>query len=663
MENIKLSNFRKIKDSWELDLAPITFFTGTNNSGKSTIFKSMLLLEDFVKSNNHFQLDFNGPNSGRHKIDSYSNAINKFNRNDSILDIKFEYSNREHDISLVFKPLGFDDDNKINKGKLRQLKVIRPRDGSSLIVENTSADDYRLLLDIRFLEDVSDNDAVKNNEKIDELRNNLEEELNSKENELKDLKTFRNEIAHDKKRQHTQFLTEHGPIRLNKVLRKLNVSMDRAADFLESKGVEIEKSPNTKISREVYEVLYDEFQIDSTKRKKAVELNESKLNEKEKLRKQLEREIEEKQDTFKEALEKADLNGPKQVGRIDLDKELTELERIIIDLGQTISNLKKTLNALKAKEKSQSEPKKDRTIIMPEFSLNEFNGNFLNIDTIIRRVLPNYLMDNEKAFGKSDESVELKKSYEFGENILQVLQFSIDHLSPHRNTQSRLYINNNERSDINEQIKNHSLNPISKSSKAGKFLKNWMIKFDIGQDFKIKQIEGLATQIAIMADGQKFNLADKGFGAGQVFTILLKIALIIDLKEDLFRTIQKGIRRKGYEEFSHVILIEEPEANLHPALQSKLADLFYKTNQEFGISFILETHSEYILRRSQVIVKEVFKQLNPPNRLPFGVYYFNQETGPYKMEYRNDGVFKNDFGEGFFDVASRQSIELLKRKR
>ena len=56
--------------------------------------------------------------------------------------------------------------------------------------------------------------------------------------------------------------------RLNKVLRELNISIDRAVDFLESKGVEIEKSPNTKISQEVYETLSDEFQTDATKRKK-----------------------------------------------------------------------------------------------------------------------------------------------------------------------------------------------------------------------------------------------------------------------------------------------------------------------------------------------------------------------------------------------------------
>ena len=114
-------------------------------------------------------------------------------------------------------------------------------------------------------------------------------------------------------------------IRINKVLRELNISLDRAVDFLESKGIEIEKSPNTKISQEVYDTLSDEFQTDATKREKAQEVSEAKLKEKEELREQREREIEEKekQESKKETVvkAKAELSGPKQIGKIELDKK------------------------------------------------------------------------------------------------------------------------------------------------------------------------------------------------------------------------------------------------------------------------------------------------------------------------------------------------------
>ncbi|MDO1502411.1 translation initiation factor IF-2 [Winogradskyella maritima] len=118
-------------------------------------------------------------------------------------------------------------------------------------------------------------------------------------------------------------------IRLNKVLRELNISIDRAVDFLESKGIEIDKSPNTKLSQEVYDVLSDEFQTDATKREKAQEVSEAKMKEKEELRIKREKELEEKAkaDEAKQAKvaeeevlkAKAELSGTKQVGKIDLD--------------------------------------------------------------------------------------------------------------------------------------------------------------------------------------------------------------------------------------------------------------------------------------------------------------------------------------------------------
>ena len=112
-------------------------------------------------------------------------------------------------------------------------------------------------------------------------------------------------------------------IRLNKVLRELNISIDRAVDFLESKNVHIEKRPTTKITAEVYEILAGEFQTDASKKVASKEVSEAKLKEKEALRLERERELEDKlqkEETIKNEVVKAKstLQGPKQVGKIDL---------------------------------------------------------------------------------------------------------------------------------------------------------------------------------------------------------------------------------------------------------------------------------------------------------------------------------------------------------
>ena len=120
-------------------------------------------------------------------------------------------------------------------------------------------------------------------------------------------------------------------IRLNKVLRELNISIDRAVEFLDSKGFSVEKSPNTKISEDVYKVLSNEFQTDANKKAESQEVSEAKHKEKEELREQRERELEEKlkkEEASKQVVKaKAELTGPKQVGKIDLSPTKPEAKK------------------------------------------------------------------------------------------------------------------------------------------------------------------------------------------------------------------------------------------------------------------------------------------------------------------------------------------------
>ena len=114
-------------------------------------------------------------------------------------------------------------------------------------------------------------------------------------------------------------------IRLNKVLRELNISLDRAVDHLKTKGVEIEARPTTKISSEVYQVLLDEFQTDMSKKVASQEVGEEQRKEKEALRLKIEQEQEEKRIAREKKSEeiikaKAELSKPKAVGKIDLEE-------------------------------------------------------------------------------------------------------------------------------------------------------------------------------------------------------------------------------------------------------------------------------------------------------------------------------------------------------
>ncbi len=114
-------------------------------------------------------------------------------------------------------------------------------------------------------------------------------------------------------------------IRLNKVLRELNISLDRAVDHLKTKGVEIEARPTTKMSNEVYQILLDEFQTDMSKKVASQEVGEEQRKEKEALRLKIEQEQEEKRIAREKKSDeiikaKAELSKPKAVGKIDLEE-------------------------------------------------------------------------------------------------------------------------------------------------------------------------------------------------------------------------------------------------------------------------------------------------------------------------------------------------------
>ena len=64
-------------------------------------------------------------------------------------------------------------------------------------------------------------------------------------------------------------------IRLNKVIRELNVGIDTIVDFLREKGFEVNATPNEKISDEQYDMLKKKFGADKDLRKEADKLLQS----------------------------------------------------------------------------------------------------------------------------------------------------------------------------------------------------------------------------------------------------------------------------------------------------------------------------------------------------------------------------------------------------
>ena len=118
-------------------------------------------------------------------------------------------------------------------------------------------------------------------------------------------------------------MADRPSIRLNKVLRELNISLERAVEFLNDKGVEIDARPTTKITNQIYDILLDEFEKDKSKKVASHEVGEEKRKEKESLRIIQEKKEQERLDkiTKREELKtnRISLEKPKALGKIDLD--------------------------------------------------------------------------------------------------------------------------------------------------------------------------------------------------------------------------------------------------------------------------------------------------------------------------------------------------------
>lgn len=242
----------------------------------------------------------------------------------------------------------------------------------------------------------------------------------------------------------------------------------------------------------------------------------------------------------------------------------------------------------------------------------------------------------------------IRRSYKDLKDLLG--QIDVEYISAHAANQNALY-NTADRNDyIAQTIHEFYREKILKGEDEYEFVKKWMIEFEIGIDFDITSIDGEAYQVRIVeSENTSVPLADKGMGSIQIMILLLRLATIIR-------------RNRKNKHIRPMVVIEEPEQNLHPKMQSKLANLFFSlAAEDERCFFLIETHSEYLIRNTQVIVaQEDLDEVELHEMNSFKVYYLpSDDTTPYEMRYRSDGCFENDFGEGFFDEAENLAFKVL----
>ena len=151
--------------------------------------------------------------------------------------------------------------------------------------------------------------------------------------------------------------------------------------------------------------------------------------------------------------------------------------------------------------------------------------------------------------------------------------------------------------------------------------------------------EGSPFQIHVRKHGESKdapyrNLVDMGYGISQALPILTEM-----------------LRPDGPTMF----LLQQPEVHLHPSAQAALGSLFCKMATA-GKQIIVETHSEYIVDRIRMDVRDGATELTPND---VSVLYFersDQSVTIHSISFDDDGDLVNapsGYGQFFMDEVNR----------
>lgn len=212
---------------------------------------------------------------------------------------------------------------------------------------------------------------------------------------------------------------------------------------------------------------------------------------------------------------------------------------------------------------------------------------------------------------------------------------------------------------------------VKENNEIMSFIYQKLQDFNVGAKIEFDETEEGRIKVFITQQflGQEKSIlvSDLGYGVSQLLPIILAIGL------HAFKNASPYFQESNHGSIyslSNILCIEEPETNLHPALQSKLADMFIEASEEFNIQFIIETHSEYLIRRLQVLTANTYLQtknpdlhelkventqiyyLYPPDAVPEGEEQVN------KINIEKDGALTKNFGKGFFDESSNLNVAL-----
>lgn len=606
LKSIGIENFKVFKNNTFFNFKPITILTGQNSSGKTSLTQAIRLIQAnkeqiFSKGANEMTLKFKDEAT---ILRSFRNIVSKNGDNDEIsISLPFEWKPFYETFTLLLK-FKIDGDSKLNEGMLSEIVITDSKDICiyNFKIRPKSEWEYfsTIVNDVKF-EETTNFDTYVNIEYI-------------VKNVLNDIK-----------------ITQKAAQTYNKISKGINEADE--IEILQN----LEKNEDYKTDNELFNTYIDEIK----KIKDFININFI-INENDGAH-------------YGNGMFYL-LNGFDS--NYEDSNSFYNLSRLFNETGLLYNYDSKEINdAIKGKKffKVIQEIEISNIIVNSTELFKPSMGNFSEYIAKSRNEIPDRIKKIAESiyesFGISigDDKITENGNYEILKITLESLNNYIKHISNNLNfhfVPSVRAINSSSYSRDTktylESVVFDVLNEVQSKERLD-YLTYWLQYFGICSNVELIPLSdsGLFEILLVDEDESKSKLNEVGYGYSQLLPIILKLCLP---PKDLTQ-----------------FIIEEPETNLHPSLQSKLAIFFAEVQKKYSYQLIIETHSEYFIRKLQFLIatKKYRKDdlalyyFYHPKNIPIG------EQQIKEIPIGDNGLFQDRFGTGFIDEADNIAMDLF----
>lgn len=192
----------------------------------------------------------------------------------------------------------------------------------------------------------------------------------------------------------------------------------------------------------------------------------------------------------------------------------------------------------------------------------------------------------------------------------------------------------------NQEVLLHKVDGLNERTDLASALAYWMEKFNMADASQVEDRGrlGFDLRISPLSIDKFVDLTSVGVGVSQILPVILLCLLA---------------------EPGDLVILEQPELHLHPALQHKLADFLLECTRS-GRQILVETHSEHLINRLR---RRVAEDNSDETESLIGLLFAEQYEGQTtfsESKINAYGGLSRDWPDGFLDLGAREAQHLVR---